>query len=160
MQTLWLRTIAIILIKTCLILFEMQKTGTSNLYSKFDWDKLWFFRKFLFLIFYILGFDVLSNGQSEFSNTLLVPEVLPIKPHQFTPKSKEPGQAWTEIGRNVIKALETDYVVLQRSGRDRFNLLCENELKATGISPELNELDQTLDLIERVAESNVLHEKK
>ena len=138
----------------------MQKTGTSNLYSKFDWDKLWFFLKFLFLIFYILGFDVLSNGQSEFSNTLLVPEVLPIKPHQFTPKSKEPGQAWTEIGRNVIKALETDYVVLQRSGRDRFNLLCENELKATGISPEINELDQTLDLIERVAESNVLHEKK
>ena len=107
-----------------------------------------------------MGFDVLSNGQSEFSNTLLVPEVLPIKPHQFTPKSKEPGQAWTEIGRNVIKALETDYVVLQRSGRDRFNLLCENELKATGISPEINELDQTLDLIERVAESNVLHEKK
>ena len=138
----------------------MQKTGTSNLYSKFDWDKLWFFRKFLFLIFYILGFDVLSNGQSEFSNTLLVPEVLPIKPHQFTPKSKEPGQAWTEIGRNVIKALQTDYVVLQRSGRDRFNLLCENELKATGISSEINELDQTLDLIERVAESNVLHEKK
>ena len=138
----------------------MQKTGTSNLYSKFDWDKLWFFRKFLFLIFYILGFDVLSNGQSEFSNTLLVPEVLPIKPHQFTPKSKEPVQAWTEIGRNVIKALETDYVVLQRSGRDSFNLLCENELKATGISPEINELDQTLDLIERVAESNVLHEKK
>ena len=160
MQTLWLRTITIILIKTSLILFEMQKTGTSNLYSKFDWDKLWFFLKFLFLIFYILGFDVLSNGQSEFSNTLLVPEVLPIKPHQFTPKSKEPGQAWTEIGRNVIKALETDYVVLQRSGRDRFNLLCENELKATGISPEINELDQTLDLIERVAESNVLHEKK
>ena len=138
----------------------MQKTGTSNLYSKFDWDKLWFFLEFLFLIFYILGFDVLSNGQSEFSDTLLVPEVLPIKPHQFTPKSKEPGQAWTEIGRNVIKALETDYVVLQRSGRDRFNLLCENELKATGISPEINELDQTLDLIERVAESNVLHEKK
>ena len=138
----------------------MQKTGTSNLYSKFDWDKLWFFLKFLFLIFYILGFHVLSNGQSEFSDTLLVPEVLPIKPHQFTPKSKEPGQAWTEIGRNVIKALETDYVVLQRSGRDRFNLLCENELKATGISPEINELDQTLDLIERVAESNVLHEKK
>ena len=84
---------------------------------------------------------------------MLVPEILVIKPHQFTPKNKTSGQAWTEIGRNVIKALEIDYVVLQRSGRDRFNLLCEkhrvmqrNELKA-------------LDLIEHVAESNVLCEK-
>ena len=65
------------------------------------------------------------------------------------------------------KALETDYVVSQRSARHRFNLLCEkhkakqrNELKATGISPEIIELDKALDdLLERVAESNVSHEK-
>ena len=112
------------------------KDRSSNFYSKFDWDKLWFFRKFLFLDFYVLGFNVLWNGPSDFSDTLLVPEILVIKPHQFTPKNKTSGQAWTEIGRNVIKALEIDYVVLQRSGRDRFNLLCEkhrgmqwNELK-------------------------------
>ena len=104
--------------------------------------------------------------RSEFSDTLLVREILVIEPYRFTPKSKERGQAWTEVARNVTKALETDYVVFQRSARDRFNLLREkhkakqrNELKATGISPEINELDKALDdLLERVA-SNVSHEK-
>ena len=67
----------------------------------------------------------------------------------------------------MTKALETDYAVSQRSARDRFNLLCEkhkakqqNELKATRISPEITELEKALDdLLERVAESNVSHEK-
>ena len=55
----------------------------------------------------------------------------------------------------------------QRSARDRFNLLYENhkakqrnELKASAISPEVTELDKGLDdLLERVAESNISHEK-
>ena len=67
----------------------------------------------------------------------------------------------------MTKALETDHVVSQRSARDRFNLLCEkhkakqqNELKATGISPEIIELHKALDnLLERVTESNLSHEK-
>ena len=67
----------------------------------------------------------------------------------------------------MTKALEADYVVSQRSARDRFNLLCKkhkakqrNELKAAEISLEITELDKTLnDLIECVAESNVSHEK-
>ena len=67
----------------------------------------------------------------------------------------------------MTKALETDYVVSQRSARDRFYFLCEkhkatqrNELKAAGISPEITELDKALDdLLERVAESNLSHEK-
>ena len=133
------------------------KDRNSNFYSKFEWDKLWFFRKFLFLDFYVLGFNVLWNGPSEFSDTLLVPEILVIKPHQFTPKSKKSGQAWTEIGRNVIKALEIDYVVLQRSGRDRF-IMWKAQSHATKLT-ESNELDKALDLIEHVAESNVLCEK-
>ena len=55
----------------------------------------------------------------------------------------------------------------KRSARDRYNLLCEkykakqrNELKATGIPPEITELDKALDnLLNRVAESNVSFEK-
>ena len=50
---------------------------------------------------------------SEFFDSLLVREILVIEPHQLTPKSKEWDQAWTELARNVIKALETDYVVFQ-----------------------------------------------
>ena len=72
-----------------------------------------------------------------------------IEPDQFTLKSKEQVQAWTEVARNVTKALEVDYVVSQRSARDRFNLLYEmykgklrNKLKAPGISPEVAELDK------------------
>ena len=59
--------------------------------------------------------------------------------------------------------------ISQISARDRFNLLCEkhkakqqNELKAPGISPEINKLVRWLaldDLLERMAESNVSHEK-
>ena len=82
-------------------------------------------------------------------------------------QSKERGQAWTEVARNKTKALEADYVVSQRSASDRFSLLYEkhkakqqNELKATGISPEITALDKALDdLLERVAESNVSHKK-
>ena len=60
----------------------------------------------------------------------------------------------------MTKALETDHLESQRSARVRFNLLCEkhkakqrNELKATGISPEMTELDKALHhLLELVAE--------
>ena len=91
--------------------FEMKKTGAKYLCSNFDWEKLWFFHKFLFLVFYTLCLDALWNGQ--FFDSLLVREILVIEPHQLTPKSKEWDQAWTELARNVIKALETDYVVSQ-----------------------------------------------
>ena len=80
---------------------------------------------------------------------MLVREILVIEPDQSTPKSKEQVQAWTEVARNVTKALEVGYAVSQRSARDRFNLLCEmykakqrNKLKAPGISPEIAELDK------------------
>ena len=59
---------------------------------------------------------------SEFSDTVLVREIKMIEPYQFTPKDKERGQAWTEVAKNVTKPFETDYVVSQRSARDRFNL--------------------------------------
>ena len=58
---------------------------------------------------------------SEFSDTSLVHEILVFEPYQFTPKCKERWQGWTEVARNVTKALETDYVVSQRSARDRFS---------------------------------------
>ena len=41
---------------------------------------------------------------SEFSDTLLVREIVVIEPYRFTPKSNERGQAWTEVARNVTKA--------------------------------------------------------
>ena len=36
----------------------------NDLCSSFDWDKLWFFHKFLFLSLHILGLDLIWNGQS------------------------------------------------------------------------------------------------
>ena len=56
---------------------------------------------------------------------MLVFKILVIEPYQFTPKSKERGQAWTDVTRNVTNALKVDYVVSQRSARGRFNLKCE-----------------------------------
>ena len=53
---------------------------------------------------------------------MLVFKILVIEPYQFTPKSKERGQAWTDVTRNVTNALKVDYVVSQRSARGRFNL--------------------------------------
>ena len=104
---------------------------------------------------------------SEFLDTLVVREILVIEPYQFIPKSKERGQAWTEVARNVTNALETNYVVSQRSAMDRFNLLSEkhkakqqNELKATGIFPKIPELDKALDdLLKRLTEPNFSREK-
>ena len=49
-------------------------------------------------VFNFLYFGFRCNMRwSEFLDTLLVREILVIEPYQFTPKSKERGQAWTEI---------------------------------------------------------------
>ena len=104
---------------------------------------------------------------SEFLDTSVVREILVIQPYQFISKSKERWQGWTEVARNVTNALETDYVVSQRSARDRFNLLSEkhkekqrNELKATGISPKIPESDKALyDLLKLLTEPNLSREK-
>ena len=100
--------------------FEMTKTGTRNLCSNFDRILS---QVFVFNLLYF-GFRCIMKW-SEFSDTLLVREILVIEPYQFIPKSKERGQTWAEVARNVTKALGTGYVVSQKLTRYRFNLLCE-----------------------------------
>ena len=70
--------------------------------------------------FLYFGFRCIMKW-SEFWDTLLVREILVIEPYQLILKSKERGQAYTEVARNVTKAL--DYVVSQ------IKRICKNRLE-------------------------------
>lgn len=103
---------------------------------------------------------------TDFIDTILTREILVIEPYQFTPKSKERGQSWSEVALNVKQALLPEsYNITQRSSRDRFNLLLakhktkqRKDISASGISPEQTELDAALDdLLERVEEAEKRH---
>ena len=105
---------------------------------------------------------------NEFSDTLLVREILVVEPYQYPTKSKERGNAWTAIATNLQQMLEPGSQVSQRSARDRFNLLVTKHktkqrvevAAASGISPEVTELDLALDdILERVAEASAAQEQ-
>ena len=105
---------------------------------------------------------------TENHDILLLREILNIQPWMHKHGSSERKQTWDEIAA-ILNSLEEPYFnVKARSVRDRYSLLVKKhktktnvENKASGISPEVSELDEALaDLIERFNEADSAREKE
>lgn len=88
---------------------------------------------------------------------LLCREILVEEPYKFKHGSRERGHCWDTIATNLNSMKEEKFIVDQRSVRDRFTKLeklhkrrMAEEQKASGISPEIKEIDEALeDIVER-----------
>ena len=91
---------------------------------------------------------------------LLGREILVVEPYTAKPRTFLKGQLWNKISENLNKLEEPKFVIVQRSVRDRFKLLREKfkkrmtaEERATGISPEMSELDAIMEEIIELEDS-------
>ena len=99
---------------------------------------------------------------SEAHDILLLREVLFREPYQHRHGSVERGDIWEEIATALNEIAEPKFSVSKRSVRDHFNTLSKNykkrnsdEIKASGITPEVTEVDEALeDLIQRFEEAD------
>ena len=78
-------------------------------------------------------------------DVLLCREILVVEPYKFKEKTREMGAAWTLLSDNLNQV--SGFTVNMRAVRERFKLLeakykkkNNEELKATGISPEESEI--------------------
>ena len=95
----------------------------------------------------------------------LCKEILLIEPFRYRPRTKESGNAWSQVAEdlNQIKSLQMN--VDQRAVRDRFKIIrshflhkMRDEESASGISPEMTPVDEALDdIIEREKEFERQH---
>lgn len=99
-------------------------------------------------------------------DTLLCREVLALEPYKHKKGSNEAGKIWTDIAQSLknCQQLKLKQNLSQRAVRERFSLLQtrykekeREETRASGISPEQDELDVLLEEIterEKAAEEN------
>ena len=85
-------------------------------------------------------------------DVLLCREILVVEPYKFKEKTRERGTAWTLLSDNLNQV--SGFTVNMRAVRECFKLLeakykkkNNEELKATGISPEESEIDVLLEEI-------------
>ena len=98
-------------------------------------------------------------------NIMLCREVLVVDPFQARKKTTHRAQLWQLIAEN-LKTMESPKfkpTLTKRSVQDRCSLLCEKhkrrmayEKRATGISPEVTELDQ---LVKEIVDKEELSEE-
>ena len=97
-------------------------------------------------------------------NLILLKEILLFEPYTHKKESPERGRVWEQIAESLNGQRQDKimFKVSQRSVRDRYNLLASNytkrqrdEERASGISPEVTEVDICLeDIIERFKEKD------
>ena len=99
-------------------------------------------------------------------DTLLCREVLALEPYKHKKGSNEAGKIWSDIARSLkyCQQLKFKQNLSQSAVRERFSLLQarykekeREEIRASGISPEQDELDVLLEEIterEKAAEEN------
>ena len=99
-------------------------------------------------------------------DTLLCREVLALEPYKYKKGSNEAGKIWTDIAQSLknCQQLKFKQNLSQRAVRERFSLLQARykekemeEIRASGISAEQDEVDVLLDEIterEKAAEEN------
>ena len=101
-------------------------------------------------------------------DVLLCREILHIQPWKHRTGSPERKSCWDEIS-TILNSLDEPYFKLTpRSVRDRYALIVKKfkskqneENKASGISPEMTELDEALqDIIERFNEADLARDKE
>ncbi|XP_028390589.1 histone-lysine N-methyltransferase, H3 lysine-79 specific-like [Dendronephthya gigantea] len=85
---------------------------------------------------------------------VLFREVLAVNPYQAKKKTVQRGQFWQTVAGNLVQLEDPSFkkTLSKRSVQDRCTLLCEKhkkriayEMKATGISPQLTELDSLIE---------------
>lgn len=87
-------------------------------------------------------------------DTLLCREIVLIEPYKFKEKTTLRGQAWKEISEHLNDIKQPVFSVTARAVRERFKVL-ENKFRkkqreegnASGISPEISELDVLMEEI-------------
>ena len=89
-------------------------------------------------------------------------EILVLEPYRFKIGSRERGQCWDSIAENLSSLSYPKFSVDQRAVRDRFSKLeryfrkrMASEERASGISPEMTELDEALENIIEMMEEAV-----
>jgi hypothetical protein len=101
---------------------------------------------------------------TERHDVYLCREVLVIEPYKYRKGSIERGKTWSNIAESLNSSAELKFKVSQRSVRERFDLLqtrfikeMVDEEKASGISPEVSELDV---LLEEITEKGKVAEEE
>ena len=99
----------------------------------------------------------INLSQMEWSTShdvLLCREIMVIEPYSAKPRTAQRGQLWKDIADRLNCLSEHKFNVTQRAVRDRFKLLSEKfkrkmaaEKVASGINPEVSELDVLLEEI-------------
>ena len=98
-----------------------------------------------------------SNSPMEWTkrhDTMLFREVLVVNPYQAKKKTVQRGQLWQTVAGNLVQLEDPVFKksLSKRSVQDRCTLLCEKhkkrmkyETKASGISPNVTELDNLIE---------------
>ena len=101
-----------------------------------------------------------SNSPMEWTkrhDTMLFREVLVVNPYQAKKKTVQRGQLWQTVAGNLVQLEDPVFKksLSKRSVQDRCTLLCEKhkkrmryETKASGISPNVTELDNLIEEID------------
>lgn len=97
-------------------------------------------------------------------DVLLCREILLTEPYRYKKGSVDKGKAWSSIADTLNCSQEPKFRVMQRSVRERFNLIQtkykarnNKDEKSSGTSAEITELDELIEEItekERAAEEN------
>jgi len=90
---------------------------------------------------------------------MLAREILVARPFVFKFGSRERGQAWDKVAEALNTVKQLRFHVDQRGVRERYEKLkkayqkrMREEARASGISPEINELDEAIDSIVELSE--------
>ena len=93
-------------------------------------------------------------------DVMLCREILLAQPFQHKCGSRETGHAWDEAADRLSKISEPKFLVDQRAVRERYSKLEEGfkrkmamDERASGISPQMTEVDQAIETIIGLAES-------
>ena len=98
-----------------------------------------------------------SNSPMEWTkrhDTMLFREVLEVNPYQAKKKTVQRGQLWQTVAGNLVQLEDPVFKksLSKRSVQDHCTLLCEKhkkrmkyETKASGISPNVTELDNLIE---------------
>ena len=93
-------------------------------------------------------------------DVMLCREILLAQPFQHKFGSRERGHAWDEVADRLSKISEPKFLVDQRAVRERYSKLEKGfkrkmamEERASGISPQITEVDQAIETIIGLAES-------
>ena len=102
-------------------------------------------------------------------DVLLAREILVVKPFSFKFGSRERGQVWGKVAESLNLVQHLRFNVDQRGVRERYDKFekayqkrMREEERASGINPEISELDEALEIIielSSIAEKEIIENR-